>query len=86
MVVDMVSVDEKVGFDETGLNEYEVPLGNPDRVSDTGWAEPLTSVTTTLYNADSPAVTFCAAGETDRLKSKGGGAGLTEKERTAWLL
>ncbi len=86
VVVEMEIVEEKVGFEEAGLNVYDAPVGSPDRLNETGCVPPLTRVIVVLYDVGSPAVTLCTPGDTERLKSKGGGAGLTVNESTAWLL
>src|SRR5689334_10869014 len=68
--VAMVSVElPPAEVTEVGLNVAVAPLGRPDAVSATVWAEPLVSVAATVVVSELPGLTAPDAGEAAREKS-----------------
>src|SRR5262249_7737343 len=68
-VVLIVSVLEPPDVTDAGLNEAVAPLGRPDALSETVWAEPAVTAVDTVAVADEPAVTLPEVGDTDTEKS-----------------
>ncbi len=71
--VEIISVEEAVGFTEDGLNEQDAPAGNPDHENDTGCEVPDTRVAVAVVEMLSPCITKPFDGFKDREKSNGTG-------------
>ncbi|SNQ60094.1 hypothetical protein [Candidatus Methanoperedens nitratireducens] len=52
--VDIVSVEELVGYKEDGLNEQDAPAGSPEHENDTGFEAPDTIVAVAVVDVLSP--------------------------------
>ncbi len=71
--VDIVNVEDAVGFTEDGLNEHDAPAGNPEHENDTGCEVPDMSVAVAVVVMLLPCKTEPFGGLKDREKLNGAG-------------
>ena len=63
------SVELPVGVTLSGVKVAVAPLGRPEKLRETVWGGPVTSVTVTSYEVDWPWSTVWLSGEAETVKS-----------------
>ncbi|WP_256999961.1 hypothetical protein, partial [Candidatus Methanoperedens nitratireducens] len=71
--VDIVNVEELVGYKDDGLNEQDAPAGSPEHENDTGFEAPDMSVAVVTVDILLPCTTEPFDGFKDREKLNGTG-------------
>ncbi len=80
----LVAVPFKGGVTETGLKAHVAPAGRPVQDRLTAETKPFRLPTVAVLVPLAPWATFRLPGETETVKSGGGGAVLTAKTRSSW--